>query len=120
MVKILIVDNSTYMRELLKYVLSELGYEDIIESSTGKGALQKFTENNLSLVLLSIVLPDIYGTKVLEQIRGSDKKVKVVMVTAIGQKLIVEECTELGVQAYILKPFKKKAVMKILKKVMKE
>jgi two-component system chemotaxis response regulator CheY len=116
MKKILIADDSMFMRMTLKNNLHK-GYE-IIEADSGATALEQFKEQNPDLVLLDIVMPEgeEEGVDVLRKIMQSDPKACVVMITAIGQDAIIEECKKLGAKDYIVKPFDEKAVAEAVEK----
>jgi len=105
MKKILIVDDSAFMRMLLKQKLSNLEQTGIFEAANGKQAIETAKKQNPDLILLDIVLPDVTGEIVLSNLRKDGIKSKVIMVTAVGQKAIIERCEKLGISGYIIKPF---------------
>ena len=119
MTKVLIVDDSSFMRALLRNVLNKIGVKDITEASLGKQAIEEFKKQKPDLVLLDIILPDIGGDEVLVDIMKAKSKPKVIMVTAVGQKPIMEKCRKLGVKEYIIKPFDNKKIEATIRRVMK-
>jgi len=110
MKKILIADDSMFMRMTLKNNLPK-GYE-IIEAASGAEALEQFKKQKPDLVLLDIVMPEgeEEGVDALRKIMKSDPKACVVMVTAIGQDIVMDQCKKLGAKDYIVKPFDEKIV----------
>jgi len=114
--KILIVDDSLFMRTILKDMLSDK-YK-IIEAVSGSQAKQKFKEEKPDLILLDIIMPDgeEEGIKVLRKIRKDNPKTKVVMISAVGQDAIVNECKKLGAIDFIIKPFDREEVIKVVHK----
>jgi two-component system chemotaxis response regulator CheY len=116
MKKILIADDSMFMRMTLKNNLPK-GYE-IIEAASGSEALKQFKEQHPDLVLLDIVMPEgeEEGVDVLQKIMESDPKACVIMITAIGQDTIIDQCKELGAKDYIVKPFDEKTVAEVVGK----
>ncbi|MEA1904925.1 MAG: response regulator, partial [Candidatus Hadarchaeota archaeon] len=84
--RILLVDDSLFMRKILKDMLAELGYTDVAEAALGKEALDEFSKKKPDMVLLDIILPDTSGDEVLKKMRETNPKAKVIMVTAVGQK----------------------------------
>jgi len=118
MAKVMIVDDSSFMRQLLKNLLTKLGYKQIKEASGGKQALDEFKLFKPDLVLLDIILPDIGGEQVLSEIRALNKDCKIIMVTAVGQQPMVERCEKLGINGYIVKPFDNMKITELIKKVM--
>jgi len=118
MTKVLIVDDSSFMRALLRKILNNIGINDVIEASLGKQAIQEAKKQKLDLILLDIILPDIGGELVLEEITKAKPTPKVIMVTAVGQKPMMDKCRKLGVKEYIVKPFDNKKIEATIKKVM--
>lgn len=116
MKKILIADDSLFMRKLLRDILSKQ-YE-IIEASSGAETMKQFEKEGPDLVLLDIIMPEgeEEGIKVLQEITKANPQTRVVMITAVGQDTIVEECKKLGACDYIVKPFDEKRVLETVKK----
>ncbi|MGB2762505.1 MAG: response regulator [Minisyncoccales bacterium] len=114
MAKILIADDSQFMRINLKDILKGEGYE-IIESADGKEALEKFKTEKPDLMLLDIIMPEVDGMEVLKKI---GKKAKIIVISAVGQEKMVNEAKNLGAIDYIVKPFENEKVIEIVKKVL--
>jgi two-component system chemotaxis response regulator CheY len=114
--KILIADDSLFMRKMLKDILSDK-YE-IVEAETGAGALKQIEKEKPDLVLLDIIMPEgeEEGIIVLKKVMKASPKAKVVMITAVGQDTIVEECKKAGAADYLIKPFDKERVIKTVNK----
>ena len=120
MKKILIADDSLFMRKMLKDILSER-YE-IVEAESGAKAVKQFKKEKPDLALLDIIMPEgeEEGLRVLQEIIKINPKVQVVMVTCVGQDAIREECKKLGAKDYIVKPFGKKQVVETVGKYLSE
>lgn len=116
MKKILIADDSMFMRKVLKDIVSK-EYE-IVESNSGASTLEQFKKEKPDLVLLDIIMPEgeEEGIRVLRTITKTNPKAKVIMITAIGQDAIIEECKKLGAADYITKPFAEKQVLSTVQK----
>ena len=116
MKKILIADDSLFMREVLKNVLSK-DYA-IIEADSGAETEEQFKKEKPDLVLLDIVMPEgeEEGVRVLENVMQDAPQAKVIMITAVGQDAIIEECKKLGARDYIVKPFDEVEVVKMVEK----
>ncbi len=110
MKKILIADDSLFMRMTLRDSLPK-DYE-IVEADSGAKALELFEKEKPDLVLLDIVMPkgEEEGVGVLGQIMQSSPEAQVVMITAVGQEAIIDQCKKLGAKDYIVKPFDEKQV----------
>mgnify|MGYP002780713477 CR=1 FL=1 len=112
--RILIVDDSFYMRTMLKNMLTDAGYEVVGEAANGQQALEMAAQTNPDLITLDVILPDNTGLDVLKGIRQEQPDVKVVMCSAVGQEVIVNEALESGATAYIVKPFSEEKVLEIV------
>jgi len=119
MKKILVADDSEFIRKVLKESLSS-EYEVVI-ANTGKKTLEMYKKEKPDLVLLDIIMPEgeEEGIQVLEKLFAMDKEVAVIMITAVGQDSIREECKRLGAKGYITKPFSEEDVLKEVKKYLK-
>ena len=117
MPKVLIVDDTAFMRKLLKNILFGAGYDIAGEAENGKQAVELYKELNPDVVTMDIVMPEMNGIDALKQIKSMDKEAKVVMCTAIGQEKIVNTAIKLGAKGYIIKPFQAPKVLEEIKKV---
>jgi two-component system chemotaxis response regulator CheY len=118
--RILIVDDSFYMRTMLKNMLTDAGYEVVGEAANGQQALEMAAETKPDLITLDVILPDNTGLDVLKGIRAEQPDVKVVMCSAVGQEIIVNEALESGATAYIVKPFSEEKVLEIVGSALQE
>ena len=110
-ITILIVDDESRMRKLIKDFLMRKGY-NIIEAEDGEEALRIFEENQnkINLILLDVMMPKLDGWSVLRQIRQSSK-IPIIMLTARGEEQDELFGFELGVDEYISKPFSPKILV---------
>lgn len=102
---VLIVDDSLYMRTLIKDALETGGYSVIGQASNGEEAIDLAFELQPDLITLDNILPDMIGTDILKVYQKEGLKSKVVMISAVGQESVVNEGLRLGAKAYIVKPF---------------
>ncbi len=116
---ILIVDDESRMRKLIKDFLAAKGY-NILEAEDGEKALQVFEENSekISLILLDVMMPKLDGWSVLRQIRQTSK-VPIIMLTARGEEQDELFGFELGVDEYISKPFSPKILVARVEAILK-
>ena len=116
---ILIVDDESRMRKLIKDFLLAKGYS-ILEAEDGEKALQIFEENSekISLILLDVMMPKLDGWSVLRQIRQTSK-VPIIMLTARGEEQDELFGFELGVDEYISKPFSPKILVARVEAILK-
>lgn len=110
MIKILVVDDESRMRKLVRDFLVKKDYQ-VVEAADGQEALDIFFEqNDISLVILDVMMPKMDGKEVLKEIREYSK-VPVIMLTAKGDERDELSGFELGADEYISKPFSPKILV---------
>ncbi|MCD9015856.1 response regulator [Parachryseolinea silvisoli] len=102
---VLIVDDSLYMRTLIKDALEVGGYKVIGQAANGEEAIDLAFELQPDFITLDNILPDMIGIDILKVYQEEGLKSKVVMISAVGQESVVNEGLRLGAKAYIIKPF---------------
>lgn len=108
--KILVVDDETRMRILVKDFLVKAGF-DVIEAEDGCKALDLFYEDkDIALIVLDVMMPKMDGWEVCKEIRESSK-VPIIMLTARGDERDELQGFQLGVDEYIAKPFSPKILV---------
>ena len=116
---ILVVDDESRMRKLLKDFLSQKGYQ-ILEAEDGEKAIEVFEENRnkIKLILLDVMMPKLDGWSVLRKIR-QESNLPVIMLTARGEEQDELFGFELGVDEYISKPFSPKILVARVEAILK-
>lgn len=118
MAKILIVDDASFMRGSLKFVVESGGHEVVGMAKNGKEALEMYTKFKPDMVTLDILMKEMDGITALKEIIKRDPKAKVVMVTALGLEEKQKEAQSYGASGFIRKPFKESEILKEVEKVM--
>ena len=118
-ITVLVVDDESRMRKLIKDFLLHKGY-NILEAEDGEEALKTFEENQskINLILLDVMMPKLDGWSVLRQIRQSSK-IPIIMLTARGEEQDELFGFELGVDEYISKPFSPKILVARVEAILK-
>lgn len=118
--KILIVDDSLFIRKMLAEILTKNGFTNLIEAENGKIALELYKSNNPNLILLDLIMPEMGGLDVLDTLQKENAKIKAVIITAVGGPVIEKETKNSfsGVEGYISKPFKEAEIIKTVKGVL--
>jgi two-component system, chemotaxis family, chemotaxis protein CheY len=103
--KILIVDDSTFMRTILKNILlsSKYGDAEMFEASNGDEAVALYNQQKPDLILLDIIMPGKDGIAVLKEIGPG--ATSVVIISSIDQPQVIEQAKSLGAKGYIVKPY---------------
>lgn len=102
---VLIVDDSRYMRTIIKDALLQSGFHVVGEAANGEQAIDLAFELKPAIITLDNILPDMIGTDVLKVLREEGLQSKVIIVSAVGQESVIQEGIALGAKAYIVKPF---------------
>jgi len=105
--RVLVVDDFATMRRVVRNLLTELGYKSLREAEDGAQAIAMLEQHEFDLLVLDWNMPGTPGIEVLRWVRGNEAKrdLPVLMVTAEAAREQILEAAELGVNAYILKPF---------------
>ncbi|MBU0700789.1 response regulator [bacterium] len=118
--RILIVDESLFMRRMLRKILTEAGYDVAGEASDGASAIQRYREIKPDLVTMDIVLPDVEmnGIETLKWLTKIDPEAKIVMVSAVGYEELINEVLSVGAKDFVVKPFKHDVLIKTIQRVL--
>ena len=112
----MVVDDSAFMRNMLKNLITQSGGQVVAEAVDGKDAVEKFSQTRPQLVLMDIMMPNMNGLDALKQIMNIDRNAKVVMCTSVGQEKVVAEAVEAGASDFIIKPFKPMDIKAVIEK----
>jgi len=105
MTRIMIVDASEESRLLMKDFLLAYNYNVVAEASDGIEAIEKYHSEKPDLIFLDLEMPKLDGLSVLRKIKFQDHTSKIIVITSNDDIKIFEECTRLGVLAFLTKPF---------------
>lgn len=113
--KVLIVDDATLARAMLRKVIEECGISEILEAQNGVESVQIFEQERPNLVIMDITMPEMDGITATKKILEIDNSANVVVCSALGQKEVVMEAIQAGAKHYIVKPFESGQVINIIK-----
>lgn len=105
MARILVVDDASFMRLMLKDILVKGGHEVCGEAENGLVAIDRYKELQPDIVTLDITMPKMDGVEALKNIRAFDPKAKCIMCSAMGQQAMVVDAIQNGAKDFIVKPF---------------
>jgi two-component system, chemotaxis family, chemotaxis protein CheY len=119
--KILVVDDMSTMRRIVKNIMKQLGFANVDEAENGKDALDKLKAESFGFVISDWNMPVMTGIELLRAIRADDKlkALPVLMVTAEAQKENLVEAIQAGVSNYIVKPFTAEVLQEKMNKIFK-
>ena len=120
--KVLVADDFATMRKIVRNILKQIGFDDIVEAEDGQAALQVLKSENIGLVVTDWNMPNMTGLELLEKIRQDPKtaSLPVLMVTAEGLKENVVAAVKAGVNNYVVKPFTAEVLQEKLEQIFKK
>ena len=116
--RVMIVDDAAFMREMLRDILTEAGYEIAAEAADGNEAVDMYATQSPDLVTLDIVMPRKSGLEALRELIEKYPSACIVMCSALGQEALVMEALEAGAKDFIVKPFKPDNVVEVVEKAL--
>lgn len=109
--RVLIVDDATFMRIALRKILEGAGHEVIGEAVDGKDAVKKYAELKPKLVTMDITMPEVDGIAATRAIRTLDPQAKILIISAMGQEHMVQEAILAGAYDFVVKPIDEKRLL---------
>jgi two-component system chemotaxis response regulator CheY len=120
MTRVLVADDASFMRQMIRDIIDQEGFEIVGEAADGVEVVEKFTELHPDLVMMDIVMPKRSGIDAVKAIMEIAPKASVVMCSALGQETLVMEAIQAGAKDFIVKPFKPESVLTTLRKVLEK
>ncbi len=101
--KVLVVDDSSFMRQLVIKAVEAAGYSNIVQASNGVEAISIFEQEQPDVMLMDLIMPEKTGLEVLAEL--VPKGAKIIVISAIGQQGIIDNAFTAGAKGYFVKPF---------------
>jgi len=119
--RILIVEDSPTMRQLLAFALRRLKGVEIVEAQDGMDGLRKVSSDHFDLALVDINMPVMDGLKLISLIRGEEsiKEIPIVVITTEGAEEDRQRALALGANEYLTKPIQANRVLQVAKSLLK-
>ena len=119
--KILIVDDASFMRSVLKDIIKSNGLaSEIFEAGDGIEGVKTFLKIKPDLVTMDVNMPNADGIQALRAILKIDPTAKVIMISSVEEKHIVQDAIKLGARDYVVKPFDRSNVPLVINKVIRQ
>ncbi len=117
--KLLVVDDFSTMRRIIKNILKQIGFTNVDEAENGQVALSKLLDGNYDFVVSDWNMPEMSGIELLKSVRANEKikDLPFLMVTAEAKKENVVEAVKAGVNNYIVKPFTAEILQEKISKI---
>ena len=119
--RILIVEDSPTMRQLLAFALKRLKHTDVVEAQDGMDGLRKVTSDHFDLALVDINMPIMDGLKLISLIRGEEtlQQMPIVVITTEGAEEDRQRALALGANEYLTKPIQANRVLQVARGLLK-
>lgn len=118
--RILVVDDASYMREMIKNILSKAGYEIVAEAEDVQNASAQYSSLKPDLVTMDIVMKEKTGIEGVKEIMKLNPSAKILMVSALGQQALIVEAIQAGAKGFVIKPFKVEMLLEEVKRIIGE
>ncbi|MGY4689437.1 response regulator [Salibacterium sp. K-3] len=118
MASVLIVDDASFMRMMIKDILTKNEFEIAGEAANGQEAVDLYKDTHPDLVTMDITMPEKDGIAALKEIQEEYPDAKIIMCSAMGQQSMVIDAIQAGAKDFIVKPFQADRVMDAVQKVM--
>jgi len=119
--RILIIDDASFMRTVLKDIIKSNGLaSEIFEAGDGIEGVKKFLKIKPDLVTMDVNMPKADGIQALRAILKIDPTAKVIMISSVEEKHIVQDAIKLGARDYVVKPFDRSNVPLVINKVIRQ
>jgi two-component system chemotaxis response regulator CheY len=115
---ILIVDDALFTRMMLRNILSENGFNAVVEAETGTEAIWAYERWKPDIVIMDINMPEMDGMTAIKNILRIDPQAKIIICSALGERQLMLEALEEGVVDFITKPFQPEKVLEVIKKTL--
>lgn len=118
-IKVMVVDDQTSMRAMIRRSLQDLGFKDIRDSGDAAQALDSVKSDRVHLIISDYNMPDMDGLQLLEAVRGDAVigKTVFIMLTGSSDRDLVQKAAALGVNNYLVKPFATAALKEKIERV---
>ncbi|AKB48636.1 Chemotaxis regulator - transmits chemoreceptor signals to flagelllar motor components CheY [Methanosarcina sp. Kolksee] len=117
MARVMIVDDTEFMRMVIKDTLLKYGHEVVAEAGDGEEAIQTYLEVKPDIVLMDVIMPDMDGKEALRKLLTIDPEAKVVMCSSIGKPALITESMKIGAVGFIVKTFKPHGMLDVIRKI---
>jgi two-component system, chemotaxis family, chemotaxis protein CheY len=116
--RVLLVDDASFMRMMLKNILVGSGYEVVGEAENGAKAIEQYKALKPDLVMMDIIMPEMGGIDAVREIVKTHPTAKKLMSSSMGQQSLVVEAIQAGAKDFIVKPFQPSNVIEAVKKAL--
>ncbi|MBN1180269.1 MAG: response regulator [Anaerolineae bacterium] len=115
---VMLVDDTMFMRRMLRDILSREGFEIVAEAKNGREAVDLYRQVNPHMVIMDITMPEMDGIVAVREIISTHPTARIVMCSALNQEELIIEALEMGALDFVIKPFVPEKVMEAVNKAL--
>lgn len=112
--RVLVVDDTAFMRLTLRRLLEKNGYEVVAEAQNGAEAIERYMETRPDIVTMDLIMPVMDGITAIKELIRRDPSCRIVVCSSMGQRALVVEALNAGARDFIVKPFQPQRVLEAL------
>ena len=118
--RLLVVDDSSTMRRIIRNNLKAVGYEDVVEAENGESALARLTTDKVEVIITDWNMPVMNGIELVTKLRSLPEfqATPVLMVTTVAEKENILQAMQAGVSNYVVKPFDAATLKKKIEQIL--
>jgi two-component system, chemotaxis family, chemotaxis protein CheY len=117
-IKVLVVDDAPFIREVVRQILTAAGFEIVGEAEDGEAAVTLAHSTQPDLILMDLVMPKLSGIEATKEILKKNPNQKIIACSTLDQDTMVMRAIDAGCIHYITKPFKKEELVEVLRSSM--
>ncbi|MCD6301346.1 MAG: response regulator [Staphylothermus sp.] len=116
---IVVADDSKFMRTFIRRIVERMGHNVVAEASNGRELIEimKSMKEVPDLVFIDINMPEMDGLNALKAIRNTEKDVRIVIVSALGQDEVIKYAKSIGIVDFITKPFTPDKIVRVVESI---
>jgi two-component system chemotaxis response regulator CheY len=115
---VLIIDDGLFIRVYLRNIFEKLGYKEIYLAKDGIEGIELYKKNKPLITTLDINMPLMNGIATLKEIISFDKDAKVIMISSMDEKDLIQEAIQIGAKSFVIKSFDENTITSVLNDVL--
>jgi len=114
MSKVLVIDDSPFIFKAVKKALEPHGFEVVDNASNGQIGLEMYEKYSPDVITLDVTMPIMDGIQTAIALKQKNPNIKIVMLSAMGDDLLINQAKAIGIQHFLTKPFKADELLQII------
>ena len=112
--KVLVIDDSPFIFKAIKKALGTNGFEVVDNAVNGQIGLEMYEKYNPDVITLDVTMPVMDGIETARELFAKNPNVKIVMLSAMGDDILINQAKELGIKHFVAKPFKPDELLNVV------